>query len=208
MGTNHLIFALLLGIITITSSCGKTGFGCAKTTYNFKADIRAYPDRDSIRVGDTIWYEASIPTAITDIRTKHIINYSGAVNLGSDYSLQKLIGGSISDPGPAAGDFKFILITGKDVTKSSFERSRVCLFTEINNNYIFKLGIIALKKGVYISGIGNPNNVYRENDSCTKASYAINFANTNQHLYLYQSNWPGYNIMGLELTNAYCFKVY
>lgn len=203
----YCIVVFFCFVITSLTGCGRN---CAETTFTFQTGIRAYPDKDSIRVGDTIWYEATIPTNLADVATKQTVNYAGASNLGTVFSMQKLIGGSISDPGttPAAGDFKYILVTGRDVSNSFFERNREYLFTEINNQYLFKLGIVAIKKGIYLSAIDNSRNVYRNTDKCTKASYFINFINTKQHLYLYQNNRPGYKIEGLELTNTYCFKVY
>ncbi|MEX8546060.1 MAG: hypothetical protein V5804_00535 [Mucilaginibacter sp.] len=201
-----VFYIVLTGLI----GCGRKGNSCADTTFTFQTGLKAYPDKDSIRIGDTIWYETTIPVSLADIASKQVIDYSGATNLGTVFSIQKLIGGSVADPGtvPAAGDFKYILVTGRDVTNSFFERNREYLFAEVNKQYLFKLGIVAQKKGIYFSAMDNPRNVYRNTDKCTKATYLINFENTKQHLYLYQDNRPGYKIEGVELTNTYCFKVY
>lgn len=200
-----------LYLIIIFNSCGKNGSGCASTTYNFQTGVKAYPDRDSIHVGDTIWFESNIPTSLNDISTKQLIDYSGAGNLGTVISLDKFTGGSISDPGTksAANEFNYVLLKGIDVQNNILpDRIKEYLFSEVGNQYFFKIGIIPKKVGTYIFGIDNPKNVYRNSNKCTKATYFINFENTNQHLYLYQKNRPGYTIEGLELTNAYCFKVY
>lgn len=202
---------IMICLVTISMlSCGKKGRGCADTTFTFQTGIQAYADKDSIRLGDTIWYEATIPTNLLDVSTKQPINYAGASNLGTVFSMQKLVGGSIADPGttPAAADFKYLLVKGMDVSSSALERNREYVFNETNNQYLFKLGIIAQKKGTYLSAIDNPKNVYRSTDKCSKATYLISFTNTKQHLYFYQNNRPGYKIEGVELTNTYCFKVY
>lgn len=197
-------------IIIATSSCGKLRLNCANTVFSFQTGIRAYPDKDSIRIGDTIWFESSIPVSLVDLATKQLIDYSGAANLGTAISVDRFIGGSVSDPGsaPALSNFNYILSNGTPVVGSFPDRVGEYLFVEKNKQYIFKIGVIAKKKGTYILGIGNSKNVYRNSDKCTKATYFINFESTNQHLYLYQKNRPGYIIEGLELTNAYCFKVY
>ncbi len=207
-----LTFAVI-GFFTVTgiNGCGKLGLGCADTKFTFQTSIRAYPDKDSIRVGDTVWLESNIPVSLNDISTKNLIDYSGASNLGTVISLDRFTGGSISDPGTtyAANEFKYVLLKGKIVENNILpDRIKEYLFIEANNQYSLKVGIVAQKKGVYILGVDNSKNVFRSTDKCTKASYFINFINTKQHLYLYQNNRPGYKIEGLELTNTYCFKVY
>ncbi|HXH99753.1 MAG TPA: hypothetical protein VNI52_05770 [Sphingobacteriaceae bacterium] len=148
---------------------------------------------------------------MSDIITKKLIDYSGAGNLGTVISLDKFTGGSISDPGTiqAANEFKYVLSKGKIIENYILpDRIKEYSFIENNNQYCLKVGIIPQRKGVYILSVGNPQNVFRNSDKCTKAKYFINFENTRQHLYLYQNNRPGYKIEGLELTNTYCFKVY
>lgn len=201
-----------LSVILLTNSCGKLRLDCANTTYTFQTGIKAYPDKDSVRVGDTIWFESTIPTSLSDIGTKKIIDYSSAGNLGTDLSLDRMTGGSISNPGTiyAANEFKYVLSKGKTVEKISNvpDRIREYLYMETGDQYYLKVGIIPQKAGIYMLSVGNPQNVFRNSDKCTKAKYFINFENTRQHLYLYQNNRPGYKIEGLELTNTYCFKVY
>lgn len=206
-----LIFAFVFSFLIICiNACGKLGRGCADTKFSFQTGIRAYPGLDSIHIGDTVWFEANVPTSLTDIKTNQLIDYSGAVNMGTYISLDQFTGGSIADPGTtyAAGEFKLVLLTGNESNNKLPERIRSFLFIESGKQYSLKFGIVPQKKGIYIASIGNPSGVYRKSDACTKAGYNINFINTKQHLYLYQNNRPGYVIQGLELTNTYSFKVY
>lgn len=207
----RFIFAFIVSFLMFCiSACGKLGRGCADTKFVFQSGIRAYPDRDSVHIGDTIWFEANVPTSLTDTKTNQVIDYSGAVNMGTYIALDRLTGGSIANPSGvyAAGEFNYVLITGQEFTNTFPQRTRNFLFTETNKQYSLKFGIVPQKKGIYFAGIGNPANVSRKSDPCTKAGYSIKFINTNQHLYFYQNDRPGYVIQGLELTNAYCFKVY
>lgn len=203
-----LIVLMSISAIIIFNGCGKLRFDCANTTYTFQAGIKAYPDRDSLSIGDTIWLESTIPASLIDISTQKLIDYSGAGNLGTVISLDRFTGdhGSIY----AANEFKYVLSKGKTVEKISNvpDRIREYLYIETGDQYYLKVGIIPQKAGIYMLGVGNPQNVFRNSDKCTKAKYFINFENTKQHIYLYQNNRPGYKIEGLELTNIYCFKVY
>jgi hypothetical protein len=87
------------------------------------------------------------------------------------------------------------------------EQNRDYGFSEMNNEYKFKLGVIPKQTGTFAIGVDNAANVFRTNDKCTKASFFIKFANTNQHLYFIEQNRPGYTISESESTHAYCFKV-
>ncbi|MBD3750706.1 MAG: hypothetical protein IE931_14560 [Sphingobacteriales bacterium] len=168
---------------------------------------------DSIETKDTLFLEIKIPFVLKDMNTNALIDYSESLNLGTTVSIDSLTGGSINIPGtaPAANSFNYLVFQGKKIENKVFpERMTEYLFDKdmYNSQYVFKLGIIPNKRGVFIIGVGNASGVYRKSDKCTKASYSINFHDTNQHLYYYQQNRPGYIIEGLEKTNSYCFKVY
>ncbi len=64
---------------------------CRGAVYNFEMGIKAYPDKDSINVGDTVWLEVNEPTTLTDVQTGRTINYSEAANLGLTIGIAELI---------------------------------------------------------------------------------------------------------------------
>ncbi len=213
MGTRNLIIIILIvGVFTITGiSCKKGGLGCLSTVYNFKINANAFPDKDSLKIGDTLWIEVTCPTILTDLTSNKSINYSGTKNLGIAISFDIFKGGSISDPGTnyAASNFNYSLTSGTQINNSLTERVKEYLFLENSNMYVFKLGVIPKVIGIFAIGISNSVNVYRQSDNCTKANFEIIFdSNTDQHLYLYQNNRPGYLITDYETKHAYCFKVY
>lgn len=208
MGIKLSYFALAICFLIIFNGCGKKF--CASTTYNFKDSVKAYPDKDSIHINDTIWIELNIPTKLKDLTTGEMIDYSGAGNLGTAINFVRLNGGTISKPGstPAANDFNLIIKEGSLVNNPQPDFVREFLFIEENNLYKFKVGVIPKKLGLYGLGLSNAANVYRNSDKCTKASFEMPFKNTNQHLYLLEQSRPGYVVDGLEATNGYYFKVY
>ena len=58
--------AILISMAAFFSTCTPR-FDCANTTYNFEIGVKAYPDEDSIHVGDTIWFEINESTALKDM---------------------------------------------------------------------------------------------------------------------------------------------
>ena len=203
-----LLLTIFIFAISAFNSCNK--LNCTNTVYSFKIGTKAYPDRDSVHIGDTIWIEINSPTSLTDIASNKTTDYRGASNLGTAISFDIFTGGSISDPGTAyaAADFNYYLSIGNPINNSFVDRIREYSFLESNNMFRFKLAVIPKMKGIYGIGISNAVNVYRQSDKCSKANFEIDFENTNQHLYLYQNNRPGYVINDYEQKHVYCFKVY
>lgn len=189
-------------------SCRKNG-DCLAQTFSFETNIKAYPDADSININDTIWLDFSCPTRLVDLGTGNHIDYSGA-SLSQSIDFLEFTGGSISNPGvtPAVNAFDFKLIYGTFIPDNlSPDKNKDYRVAEIGNEYKFKLGIIPKRVGIFSIAPGNASNVYRNNDNCAKAAFSITFSNTNQHLYFYQQNRPGYTPSQYELTHMYCFKV-
>ena len=73
---------------------------------------------------------------------------------------------------------------GIEIANPYIELGREYGFIQENNRCLFLLGVIPKQKGIYSILFSNSNNVYRKNDKCTKASFVLNFKNTNQHYYL------------------------
>ncbi|MEP7229638.1 MAG: hypothetical protein ABI691_05270 [Ginsengibacter sp.] len=182
MATKIFVVAALFFIaITTTFSTCKKG-GCANTVYNFEIGVKAYPDRDSIHIGDTLWVEINAPTTFTDLVSNNDVNYAGAANLGSAIGFGEFIGrDSVRE---SANSFEYLLIKGYNVNNPFVSKIREYLFMEQNNFYLFKLGIIPKEKGIFGIGFSNAANVFRANDGCTKARFNIFFQNTHQHYFL------------------------
>ena len=199
---------MIISMVSIYATCNRR-LDCFGAKYSFSVNVKAYPNNDSIRIGDTIWIELNEPVSLTDHTSGNNINYSGAENLGMGITIDEFVGGSVNEPGtvPAATKFYFQLEMGSPIQNTLVERVRSFNFSETQGNYRFKVGIVPKQKGIYGVAISNAANVYRNNDKCTKANFNIIFANTNQHLYFYESNRPGYTISEYEKTHLYCFKV-
>ncbi|MEO6638535.1 MAG: hypothetical protein ABIN25_09670 [Ginsengibacter sp.] len=195
-----LIF--LLFAMTLFSLQCKKRFGCADTVYNFEIGVKAYPDIDSITVGDTIWMEVNTSDVLKDVSTNKIIDYSKTENLGSVVSFQQLYNDSFNVK--ALKKFKQMLVKGQEaVSTMDPDLFKEYLFDDINGLYQFKLGIVPLDTGVFRILFSNAANVYRKSDRCAKASFTINFEKTNQHYYLY----PEFQGSPNDKSGIYYFKV-
>ena len=80
MGTNIISKAILLlfSTILIYATCKKNS-DCANTVYAFSSEIKAYPDVDSINIGDTVFLELNQPVISRDINSGVEVNYRNAV---------------------------------------------------------------------------------------------------------------------------------
>jgi len=200
-----------LFVTTINSTC-KKGQVCAdNNTYTFINNYaKAYPDSDSIRVGDTLWIEISMPTTLKDELTNTMIDFSDAVSVGNTFSIDVFVGGNVNNPGTAyaANNFNYYVINGQSLNSPNPDRTRQYTFAKMGGLFVLKVGVIAKSIGIYSLAISDDAGVHEKGDNCTKASFAFKYANTNQHLYYYQNNRPGYVISDYERQHMYCFKVY
>lgn len=206
----HVLVLVTLFFCSIHSTCKKSAICPDSNNYTFQCNnALVVPAMDSIHVGDTVWVKINFPTMLTDIPTNSLIDFNSAVNLGNALGVLKFIGGSVSNPGAiyANGDFNYTIFKGSPAA-TSVNGVKNFLFEESNNSYSLEVGVIAQKNGIYGLTISDATGVYKRNNICTKAFFNIQFTGTNQHLYFYQNNRPGYVISDYESKHMYCFKVY
>jgi len=205
MGTKRTYVVLLLlivGVACLQFQCNKS-LDCANNRYGFEIGIKAYPDKDSVKVGDTLWLEMNEPTTLKDGGTGNMVDYSGAANLGSVISFHRLSPANEFTE-PSAGKFKMLLIEGRQVESIDSTWERQYLFAELDQFYVFKIGIISKDTGIFRLIFSNAANIYRNSDRCTKAAFSINFKNTDQHYHLNPFYTGDTSIVGGD----YYFRVY
>lgn len=195
-----LLIWICFALITI-QSCGKLGEDCASTRYNFEVGFEVYPNKDAVKTGDTTWFELNTSATSKDLNTGNMIDYSGAENLGSDFAFQEVT--SATTALDAAAGFDVIVLKGSQASHPKPALYRHFLFAEENGRYLFKVGVIAKRKGLFRIMLSNAANVFTRNNPCTKARYEVNIVNTNKHFYLH----PGYDGNNTEKGGAYYFQV-
>jgi hypothetical protein len=196
------VCCLVIWYLGTHAICNKRS-DCSQTVYSFEAFFKAFPDKDSIKIGDTIWLELNTPVQLKDILTNQMVDYSGAINLGTAIAYLDLTATI-----PAANHFDNIPVKGSVVQSGKPDQIREFLFAEENGTYRFKIGIVAKNKGLFAIGPGNAANVYTRKNKCDKAGFNLTFKDTDQHLYLYEQSRPGYQPSAYERTHMYCFRVY
>jgi len=200
-----IIILILTGCFFINSGCHKP---CVPNHYNFQIDSTSIkPAKDSITIGDTLFFESITSTSMTNKSDRKLINYSGADNLGSVLGIGELVG--LNQIGDAVNYFSYIPIQGKIYTDNQLSPNRVkqIIFIEENGSYNLRFAIIPQKKGIYVLTIADMPDVVRK---CDRSVISMNFnLSLNNHLrYLKDIYYGGGQINPLDSTHAYCFKVY
>jgi len=208
MSTKTFCIALILfiGFCSIYGTCKKGVLGCANTVYSFRINETIFPDRDSIRVGDTIYLNVNASTKLIDLQRNDTVQYDNTSNLGNVVTILKFL--PDNKDGGAIQNFNLIVIKGTKVETIHPLSQQEVGFVEENGNYKFKMAIVAKDTGRYVITISNAANVYRKNDYCTKASFTINIDSTNQHFYLLNLWSPSDTLDEEGKKRVYYFKVY
>ena len=198
-------FSILFLIVLI--SCHKL---CITSQYNFNGGVaNIFPDKDSIHIGDTLWFSSSIPVNLkyTSGNSSDSIYYSlsGAKNMITDFHLTTPLG--INSQVGAIDSFSFISIKGSIQLNPLIPHAgKTISYVEEGANYLVTFAIVAQKKGVYFLNIID---IYQAEKKCDKISVVIMMNNADNHLhYLKDIYYGGGPINPLDSTHSYCFKVY
>lgn len=198
------IFSLLAMIICFSACSPKS---CVDASYHFTMNENFLPEKDSIRVGDTLWMNSSHSTTFIDLSSNKSVDFSNSL-LGSNIRILQFPEASTNVSG-AVNNFIIVKIFGREIGNDNIPaENKGFYFEEINSNYTLKLGFVAKQKGIYVISVGNSLGVVQNNQGCSKADVEINNNNNNNHLYFYQNFFPGSTISDYTRTHVYCFKVY
>ncbi|MXV53077.1 hypothetical protein GS399_19070 [Pedobacter sp. HMF7647] len=209
IGKSLILYVLGFGILLL-QKCMDYDQYCDIKPLTFKGDVKIYPDKNEISIGDTIWFVSDIPVTLIEQNSNTSVNYSNATNFITSISLERMTGGSVNSTGldPAANHFKYVVASGSYIApaepniKTNFFR-----FSEFSDQYSLKIGIIPGSTGIFALRFTSPSTVISGSNDCASALYQLTFKGTDQHIYLYQNNRPGYIIEGSEAGNLYCFVV-
>lgn len=197
---------MVAGLFLQFTSCKKP---CNEPDYSFSIKASFSSERDSMPVGDTLWLKCETPSLMQDLNTKSQINFVEAENFGTVLIVQDITK-FFTDYRGAVDSFDFIKIEGEinSIQTSDANRVKQLSFSESNNRYILKIGIIAKKRGLYIFTIPDiPSVVYRKGkEQCGKAGFEILNNNTDSHLYLMENLWGPLSVY--DRKHCYCIKVY
>jgi hypothetical protein len=203
MVSKNFTLAALLFIYaaSVFATCKKEN--CSEKEYSFNINARAYPDADSINIGDTVWIEINTSTTFIDNQSNQYVSFDRASNLSTVIGFLELLGNQQARD--AANDFDVKIEKGMFRGNSTIaNRFREYSIIEENGNYKLKIAIIPKKDGIYRISLSDAANVFRRGDDCSKAFFRLNFSGTNQHMYYNEWN---YGVVVPLPNNGYCFKV-
>lgn len=190
-------------VIILQFSCHPN---CYLGKYNLvKGSALFYPQTDSLHVGDTLWMNIKIPITLKSAVDSSLVNISGASGMATDVLVTIL-----AKPNTSIGaldSFSRVSQTGSfAINNSAPDASLVIQFTEQAGSFVFTLGWIPLKSGIYAI---IPHDIFRGEKKCFTASIQIQVENADQHLhYLRDIYYDGNPIALIDSLHNYCFKVY
>lgn len=196
---------LIFGVLVAISGCHKL---CSPSHYVFNADgCILQPNKDSIHIGDTLFFTSSTPTLMINLGDGKKIDYSSAVNFGSDLGVAELTG--VNTAGDAVSYFSYVPQKGEIYTDPKLSPGRVKQLKYViqNGSYELSFAIVPNKKGIFGISIADMPDVVAD---CARSSISLKFSsNINNHLhYLKDIYYGGGQINALDSTHTYCFKVY
>ena len=204
-----LAIILLPGFIFSCNGC-KSVCIAGSVAINLNGGIANFsPEKDSITVGDTLWFTASVPTQIKykpgSATDSVYYNLSGASDVTAEMHFNAIPQKATLTN--AVDSFIYIKRAGNfSPNKLTPHGSEVISFIEQNGNYEFSFGLIAQKKGFYCLTVID---IYQAKKKCDQISVSIMVKNAITHLYylknLYYNGGP---IDSYSQTHSYCFKVY
>lgn len=201
------VLIFVMSFLIVLSGCHKL---CVPHQYQFSGGISTiFPDKDSIHVGDTLWFTCSIPLNLKYSTGSNSdsgnYNISGATNLITDFHLTSPTGKGMQVG--AIDSFNFISLKGRIETNSLIpDAGKTIYFVADTATYNISFGIVAKKIGIYYFSIID---IYQGMKKCDKFSVVIAMNDLDNHLhYLQDIYYGGGPIDQMTATHSYCFKVY
>ena len=199
-------YIIILGICSLfvlslaMFSCVKP---CLEADHDFSVSESFLPEKDSIRIGDSLFITCIIPKIEKDRYTQVIINFSGANNIGDHLVISDI--SKFNTQRDASDSFSYFKIQG-NIYSDQYGVKQLS-FAEIDTAYQLQVGLIAQKRGLYIFTIPDMPGVYRNGQAkCGRGNFQILNANVNKHLYLFENLW-GPIISPYDAAHSYCVKV-
>jgi len=194
-----LIIGTICSLLVIVNSCVKP---CHEPDYHFSVIDSFFPEKDSVTVGDTVWLMCIIPKMEKDLNTQMIINFSNAAFLGVNLVLSDISKFNVQRD--AADSFSYV--NGQGRIYSDQYGGKQLSFAEVDTAYQLKIGLIALKAGLYILTLPDMPGVYRKGSQhCGIGNFQILNTNNNKHLYLFENLWGP--LASYDSIHSYCVKV-
>ena len=202
---NMIFFILFFCWLMVNYGCNKL---CTPNHFVFNATgCVIQPNKDSIRIGDTLFFSSSIPTLMTNLDDGKKIDYSAAVNFGSILGVAEPTG--VNTSSGAIDYFSYIPQKGEIYTDPTLSPNIVkqTKYIEQNGNYILSFAIVPKRKGIFFITIADMPDVVKD---CARSGITLKFSSAiDSHLhYLKDIYYGGGQISALDSFHVYSFRVY
>jgi hypothetical protein len=210
MATNLIRLGLfiLTSQALLSASCSKDKPRLCRGGYSFRITSEWVPQKQTYKVGDTLYLKSSFPTMLTDqINTSMIIDYSNAVGIGGSYifyeldSVNRKVNGAVSK-------FDFLVVDGSIANGIIVpDEQKVISYRELNGTYSFQLKVIPKDKGIFTFFISDLSSRGIRGKNCTNAGFSNTLVNTNKNIHLFEHAMGRSPASQYETERIYCFRV-
>lgn len=189
------------------ATCKKNKGECIGNAYKLKETWNVLPQRDSVNIGDTLFFSSSFSNMPFDYNTNTNVDFSGNALIGTPFSIRSIKG--FNNLKPAIDSFSYFLLEGsyKDGDLSPNEIKSI-FWIESNNQYKIKIGIIARRKGDYMVTIPDAiGRLKKENECESGAGITLSNSNSKNNAYLSR---PYYSLPSVPLNDSihmFCIRV-
>ncbi|GAB3204452.1 hypothetical protein ABID22_002583 [Pontibacter aydingkolensis] len=204
----HVIKLLLVLVGIALTGCPSPLCLNPNPSYSFAVTAHFTPERDSIRVGDTLYLVSEFPNFLVPIGEQDAVDYSKSTAIGNTLGLLRLE--SVKSTSGAVSSFDYINVWGRIYNSTDIpspERMQQLRYEENDGKYKLRVGLIPKKPGIYLMGIGSGLSKGRMNDKCVKASFQTILTNENSNLNYYEQ-WFGSPMDQSATKISFLIKVY
>ncbi len=210
MGINNLKIVLLITatLITLASSCGKdknSSKPCRNGRYSFEVTSEFSPQKEVYNLGDTIFFNSTIPKNLYDNVSLQNVDYSNSLGIGGNITFSYM--DTITHVGSDSySRFNIIpLIGATTIITNTPEKGLNSRFQE-GVNYQFKIAIKLVQKGLFVIGVTDLGSQGISGQDCTNAGFAMTVTNTNKNINLFQYAL-NYTPDAMTQKGIYCLRV-
>ncbi|TXK22434.1 hypothetical protein FVR03_23035 [Pontibacter qinzhouensis] len=176
--------------------------------YNFYVEAYFTPEKDSLRVGDTLYFISEFPKRLNPHGSQSSVDYSNA-NISGSLSVVKLTPRTQFGT-DAVFDFEYVSLAGQMYNTRDIPNPdgfQQFFYQESEDKYHIKIAIIPKEKGTYGLGIlSTASNGRSGGNGCDKASFNTTVSNTDINVH-YLEEFTGLPVT-IRPSNGYYFRVY
>jgi hypothetical protein len=156
----------------------------------YRGNTSVYPNNDSVNVGDTIWFNSTIPEKLKWVTVNGdsvTEDFSNASDMVTNLNMSELIGQN--DFRGAVDSFEFLPLKGEiNPIPATPGLGKAAQYAKISSSYVCSFAIVPKKKGIYLIQILD---IFKATKKCTNASVQIVYSGDDQHLHYLKDIYYG-----------------